>query len=42
MAKDTVTKTKGPPTDLETIFTNLKANGGLISNISKELKKLDT
>ena len=32
-AKDTVNKTKRPPTDWERIFTNLKSDRGLISNI---------
>jgi hypothetical protein len=41
-AKDTVNKTKRPPTDWERIFTNPKADRGLISNIYKELKKLDS
>jgi hypothetical protein len=41
-AKDTVNKTKRPPTDLERIFTNPKSNRGLISNIYKNLKKLDS
>jgi hypothetical protein len=40
-AKDTVKKTKRPPTDWEKIFTNPKSNKELISNIYKELKKLD-
>jgi hypothetical protein len=40
-AKDTVSKTKRPPTDWERIFTNPKTDRGLISNIYKELKKLD-
>jgi hypothetical protein len=40
--KDTVNKTKMPPTDLERIFTNPKSDRGLISNIYKELKKLDS
>ena len=39
--KDTVNKTKRPPTDWERIFTNPKSDSGLISNIYKELKKLD-
>jgi hypothetical protein len=38
-AKDTVNKTKRPPTDWERIFTNPKSDKGLISNIYKELKK---
>jgi exonuclease VII small subunit len=41
-AKDTVNKTKRPPTDWGRIFTNLKSARGLISNIYKELKKLDS
>ena len=36
-AKDTVNETKRPP-----IFTNPKSDRGLISNIYKELKKLDS
>ena len=32
-AKDTVNKTKRPPTDWEKIFTNPKSSRGLISNI---------
>jgi hypothetical protein len=32
-AKDTVNKTKRPPTDWERIFTNPKSDRGLISNI---------
>jgi hypothetical protein len=39
-AKDTVNKTKRPPTDWKRIFTNSKSVRGLISNICKELKKL--
>ena len=41
-AKDTVNKTKRPPTDWERIFTNPKSDRGVISNIYKELKKLDS
>jgi hypothetical protein len=41
-AKDTVNKTKRPPTDWEKIFTNPKSDRGLISNIYKELKKVDS
>ena len=41
-AKDTVSKTKRPPTDLERIFTYPKSDRGLISNIYKELKKVDS
>jgi hypothetical protein len=41
-AKETVNKIKRPPTDWERIFTNSKYYRGLISNIHKELKKLDS
>ena len=41
MAKDTVNGTKCQTTDWEKIFTNSISNRGLISNIYKELKKLD-
>jgi hypothetical protein len=41
-AKDTVNKTKRSPTDWEKIFINPKSCRGLISNICKELKKLDS
>ena len=41
-AKHIVNKTKRPPTDWERIFTNPKSDRGLISNIYKELKKLDS
>jgi hypothetical protein len=41
-AKGTVNRTKWQPTDWETIFTNPTTNTGLISNIYKELKKLDS
>jgi hypothetical protein len=41
-AKETVNKTKSPPTDWERIFTNPKFDRGLISNIYKELKKVDS
>ena len=41
-AKDTVNKTKRPPTDWERIFTYPKSDSGLISNIYKELKKVDS
>ena len=40
-AKDIV-HTKRQPTDWEKIFTNPKSDRGLISNIHKELKKLDS
>jgi hypothetical protein len=41
-AKDTVNRTKWQPTDWEKIFTYPTSDGGLISNIYKELKKLDS
>jgi hypothetical protein len=41
-AKDTVNKTKRPPTHWESIFTHPKSDRGLISNIYKELKKVDS
>jgi hypothetical protein len=41
-AKDTVKKTKRPPTDWERIFNNPKSDRGLISNIYQELEKLDS
>jgi hypothetical protein len=41
-AKDTVNKTKRQPTDWEKIFTNPKLDRELISNIYKDLKKLDS
>ena len=41
-AKDTINKTKRPPTDWERIFTCPKSDRGLISNIYKELKKVDS
>jgi hypothetical protein len=41
-AKDTVNKTKRPPTDWERIFTNPKSDRGIISNIYIKLKKLDS
>jgi hypothetical protein len=40
--KDTVNKTKRPPTDWERTITNPKSDRGVISNIYKELKKLDS
>jgi hypothetical protein len=42
MAKDTFNKTKRPPPDWERFFTNSKSDRGLISNIYKELRKLDS
>ena len=41
-AKDTVNRTKWQPTDWEKIFTNPTSDRGLISNIYKEFKKLDS
>jgi hypothetical protein len=41
-AKDSAYKTKRPTTDWEKIFNNPKSNRGLISNIYKEFKKLDS
>jgi len=41
-AKDTVIRTKLQPTDWEKIFTNPTSNRGIIFNIYKELKKLDS
>jgi hypothetical protein len=41
-AKDIVNKTKRSPTDWERIFTNPKSDRGLISNIYKEYKKMDS
>jgi hypothetical protein len=41
-AKDNVNKTKRSPTDWERIFTNTKSDMGPISNIYKELKKLNS
>jgi hypothetical protein len=41
-SKDTVNKTKWQPTNWEKIFTHPKSDRGRISNIYKELKKLDS
>jgi hypothetical protein len=41
-AKDTINKTKRSPRDGERIFTYPKSDRGLISNIYKELKKVDS
>ena len=41
-AKDTVKRTKRQPTDWGKIFTNPTSDRGLISNIYKEFKKLDS
>ena len=40
-AKDIVKRTKRQPSNWERIFTNPTSDRGLISNIYKELKKLD-
>jgi hypothetical protein len=40
--KDSVKKIKWQPTDWEKIFTNPKTDRGLISNIYKKLKTLDS
>ena len=40
-AKDTIKRTKWQPTNWEKIFTNPTSDRGLISNIYKEVKKLD-
>jgi hypothetical protein len=40
--KDSANKTKRPPTDWERIFTNPISNRGLISNIYKNIKKMDS
>ena len=40
--KDTVNRTKLQPTNWEKIFTNPTSNRGLISNIYKELKKVNS
>jgi hypothetical protein len=41
-AKDTINKTKRPPTDWERIFNYPKSARGLTSKIYKELKKVDS
>jgi hypothetical protein len=41
-ANDTVNRTKQQPTDREKIFTNPTSDRGLIFNIYKELKKLES
>jgi hypothetical protein len=41
-AKDTINKTKRPPTDWERIFTYPKLDRGVISNIYKVLKKVES
>jgi hypothetical protein len=41
-AKDTVNKRKRPPTGWERIFTYPKSDRGLISNVYKELKRVDS
>jgi hypothetical protein len=40
--KDTVNRTKGQPTDWEKILPNPTSDRGLISNMYKELKKVDS
>jgi hypothetical protein len=40
--KDTISRTKHQPTDWEKIFTNPTSDRGLISNIYRELKKLES
>ena len=40
--KNTINRTKWQPTDWEKIFTTPKSDRGLISNIYKELKKMDS
>jgi len=40
--KDAVIRTKRQPTEWKKIFTNPTSDRGLISNIYKELKKLDS
>ena len=42
MAKNPVNETKWQPIDWEKIFTNSTSDRGLIANIYKELKKLDS
>ena len=41
-AKETVIRTKWQPTEWEKTFANPTSDRGLISNIYKELKKLDS
>ena len=41
-AKDTVIRTKQQPTEWEKIFSNPRSDRGIISNIYKKLKKLDS
>jgi hypothetical protein len=41
-AKDMINKTKRPQTVWERIFTNPKSDRRVVSNIYKELKKLDS
>ena len=40
-AKDTIKRTNRQPTNWEKIFNNPTSDRGLISNIAKELKKVD-
>ena len=41
-SKDTVNRTKQQPIDGKKIFTNPKSDRGIISNIYKEFKKVDS
>jgi hypothetical protein len=41
-ATDTVNKTKRPTKDWERIFTNPTSDRGVLSNIHKDLKNLDS
>jgi hypothetical protein len=41
-AENTANRTKRQPTDWEKIFTNSTSNRGLLSNICRELEKLDS
>ena len=41
-AKDTINKTKRPPTDWERMFAYPKSDKGVISNIYKEFNKVDS
>jgi hypothetical protein len=41
-AKHTINKTERPPTDWEMIFIYPKSDRELLSNINKELKKVDS
>jgi hypothetical protein len=41
-AKDTVNKIRRPLSEWESMFTNLKSEQGVISNVYKELLKMDS